>query len=343
MRGLQSVLHLLTRAIVTAVVLALAGMAFSAEIPRAMRIAIVGGKWHINGTVTYPGAPAEGLLMNVRMVNATFEDRARTDFDPDANTGKFLAQIPDYYAHGVRAFTLCLQGGMPGYEGAVNSAFNPDGSLREAYMARVARVIEACDRQGIAVILGCYYQRQDQILKDADAVRAGVVNVVRWLRTNDFTNVLLEVANEYEHKGFDHEIIRTTNGMVELIKLAKKTDPALLVSASGYGHGRINESVAEACDFLLPHFNNTPVKDIPVRILSLKKFGKPIVCNEDDKIGEEAARAAEACVANGASWGFMASAVNQYMAKGTNEFRFGGRADDPIVYDTLRRLTSRMN
>jgi hypothetical protein len=59
-------------------------------------------------------------------------------------------------SQGVRAFTFCLQGGMPGYEGAVNSAFNPDGTLREPYMKRVRRVIEACDRLGVAVILGCY-------------------------------------------------------------------------------------------------------------------------------------------------------------------------------------------
>ena len=48
--------------------------------------------------------------MNVRMVNAVFEDRNRPDFDPEANTDEFIAQIPDYVAHGVRAFTLCLQG-----------------------------------------------------------------------------------------------------------------------------------------------------------------------------------------------------------------------------------------
>src|SRR5262249_28840074 len=86
--------------------------------------AIVNGKWHLNGKVTYPGAKAEGLLMNVRMVNAIFEDQKRPKFDPEANTDRFLARIPDYAAHGVRTFTICLQGGMPGYEGAVNSAFN---------------------------------------------------------------------------------------------------------------------------------------------------------------------------------------------------------------------------
>jgi hypothetical protein len=87
------------------------------------RLSLVGDRWHLNGRVTYPGAKAEGLLMNVRMVSATFEDRNRSDFNPDANTDRFLAKLPEYVAHGVCAFTLCLQGGMPGCEGALNSAF----------------------------------------------------------------------------------------------------------------------------------------------------------------------------------------------------------------------------
>ena len=51
-------------------------------------------------------------------------------FDPDKNTAAFLAHVPDYSRHGVRAFTLCLQGGMPGYEGAINSAFDDTAALR---------------------------------------------------------------------------------------------------------------------------------------------------------------------------------------------------------------------
>ena len=47
------------------------------------------------------------------------------------------------------------------------------------------------------------------------------------------------------------------------------------------------DEVARASDFLLIHFNGTPVEDIPARIAALKKYGKPIVCNEDDKIGDE--------------------------------------------------------
>ena len=299
------------------------------------RVAIVGDKWHINGAVTYRGAKAQGLLMNVRMVNSVFEDRKRPDFDANANTEEFIAQIPDYLAHGVRAFTINLQGGMPRYEGAVNSAFRPDGSLRESYLKRVRRAIETCDRHGAVVILGCYYQRQDQVLRDEDAVRAGVVNVVRWIKENGFTNVVLEIANEFPHGGFDHRILQTPEGQVELMRLAKQAAPDLLVSTSGVGNGRLPDSVALASDFLLIHFNGVSLQDIPERIAALKKFGKPIVCNEDDKVGSQAAKAAELSVANGASWGLMLQQINQEFP-----FTFNGAADDPVVYAKLKELTA---
>lgn len=299
------------------------------------QVAIVGGRWHLNRQVTYPGSQAEGLLMNVRMVNAVFEDAKRKNFDPEANTNEFLTALPDYVAHGVRAFTIGLQGGFPGYEGAVNSAFAPDGSLRPGYLDRVARVIEACDRRGAVVILGGYYQRQDQILRDEAAVRAGVVNVVRWVRDRGYTNVLLEIANEYPHRGFDHEVLRSAVGEASLIELARRTAPGLLVSTSGIGDGKLGEPVARASDFLLIHFNGVPVEKIPGRIADLRKYGKPIVCNEDDKSSQASAEAAKASVAAGASWGLMLEKVNQH-----DPFSLRGAADDPLVYDTLRKLTT---
>jgi len=59
------------------------------------------------------------------------------------------------------------------------------------------------------------------------------------------------------------------------------------------------------------------------------------VCNEDDKDGEEGARAAEASVAAGCSWGLMLSDLNQYVP-----FEFKGAADDPSVYGKMRELTT---
>lgn len=322
-------------AILTTLLAPVAG--FSAEFAPRTRISLSDGRWLFNGRPTHPGSVAEGLLMNVRMVNAVFEDRRRPGFDPEANMDRFIAHVPDYAAQGVDAFTICLQGGMPGYEGALNSAFEPDGSLRPAYLARVERVIRASDERGVAVILGLYYQRQSGVLRDETAVRAGVVNVARWVRERGFQNVLLEIANEYPHSGFVHAVIRDPKGQAGLIRLAKETAPGLLVSASGYGDGKVHAEVAEAADFLLPHWNGTSVAQIPARIAALKKFDRPIVCNEDDKTGTNAVAALRASVANGASYGLMLNKHNQ-----TFPFHFDGAEDDPVFYAALRELTTPM-
>ncbi len=299
-------------------------------------VSVSGTKWQINGAITYPGTPAEGLLMNVRMVNSTFEDKKRPDFDPNENTSRFIAEIPQYHSYGVRAFTLNLQGGHAGYEGPVNSAFRPDGTLRTEYTGRIKRVIDEADKRGMIVILGLFYQRQDQILLDEQAVKRAVVNAVTWVRQSGLTNVVIEIANEYDHDGFDHDIIETAEGEVELIRLARKTAPGLLVSTSGLGHGRMNDLIAREADFILIHFNGTKVQDIPKRIDALKKYNKPIVCNEDDKLAQQAVEALQASVENGCSWGFMHSQLNQY-----EPFEFHGYDDDRQVYDKFRQVTAK--
>ena len=304
-------------------------------VERKTQVSIKKDQWFLNNAVTYEGAKAEGSLMNVRMVNAVFEDTKKPDFDADANTDRFLRALPEYAECGVRAFTINLQGGMPGYEGAVNSAFKPDGTLRTEYLLRVRRVIEACDRSGLVVILGCYYQRQDQILKDNDAVRAGVVNVAQWIKGCGFTNVVLEIANESGHGGFDHSLLKTAEGQVELIALAKKVHFDLLVSTSGLGDGACPKQVSRVADFLLIHLNGTKIDDIPARIKALREHGKPIVCNEDAKTGNAGVQAAEECIANGASWGLMVEKVNQHYP-----FSFKGAADDEMVYAALGKLTT---
>ncbi len=305
--------------------------------PPRTHVSIQGGQWRINGATTCPGAPAQGLLLNVRMVNATFEDRNRRGWEREAETktDAFISRIPEYVAGGVRAFTLNLQGGAPGYEGARNSAYEPDGALRPEYLRRVERVIAACDRAGAVVILGCFYQRQDQRLRDEAAVRRAVVEVAGRLKRLGSGNVLLEIANEYGHGGFDHPILRSADGQVELMQAARAACPGLLVSTSGQGDGAQAEPVAAASDFILIHLNGTPTSAITHKVAALRRYGKPIVCNEDDKVGEAGAEALSACVMAGASWGLMAEKVNQ-----RHPFHFGGVADDPAVYARLHALTA---
>ena len=92
-------------------------------------VAIDGERFLINGAPTYAGRTwnghrIEGLLMNSRMVQATFDDEnpltqglfAYPDtgvWDAERNVSEFVAMIPEYRAHGLLAVTLNLQGGCP--------------------------------------------------------------------------------------------------------------------------------------------------------------------------------------------------------------------------------------
>lgn len=311
-------------------------------------VSIAGDKWYFNGQIINPGSTAEGLLMNVRMVNTVFEDRSGEidklvpGFDPDENTDNFISRIPEYVGSGVNAFTICLQGGLPGYEGAINTAFNSDGTIRDDYMNRVDRVIRACDENSAVVILSLFYQRQHShhsALTGRESIMNATRNTVEWLRDKGYTNVVLEIANEYRHGGYrnwqDGEWLMSEEGQVELIELAKSVYPELLVSTSGMGNGRFHELLAGASDFLLIHFNDTPIDDIPSRIGDVKKYGKPIVCNEDDKYEKEGAASQALSVLNGCSWGYMGMPVNQWIP-----FEFKGVEDDPEVYRMYRNLTT---
>ncbi len=339
-----------SRMLVIAILIILtgAGCKFKKDKEFVTRVSIIDDKWYFNDQIINPGSPAEGLLMNVRMVNTLFEDRSgqlnklMSDFDPVTNTEVFTGMIPEYVSNGVNAFTISLQGGNPGYEGAVNTAFNPDGSLRESYMERAEKVIRACDANNAAVNLSLFYQRQHsyrEALTGKESIINAVENTAGWIAEKGFTNVIVEISNEYRHSGFrswvDGDWLISEDGQAELIRRAKNRNPDLLVSTSGMGDGRFHETLAREADFILIHFNHTWLDEIPSRVEDLKKYGKPILCNEDEKLGREAAVSQALSVLNGSGWGFMYLRKNQWVP-----FIFSGADDDPDVYGMYRNLTS---
>jgi len=135
-------------------------------------VSIVGTDFYVNGRPTYAGRVhaghrVEGLLFNVRAVQATFDDAnpetgkywAYPDsgvWDAERNTEEFCAALPSWKAHGVLAFTVDFQGGGPLYVPEIyghydNNAFTPEGELKPAYAARMARVLDAADGLGHGV------------------------------------------------------------------------------------------------------------------------------------------------------------------------------------------------
>ena len=321
------------RALLTAVVLMGTVSGSVAGGPPQTQVSIVGDDFHINGQPTYSGRTwngkkIEGLLLNSRMVQATFDDlNAETrglwaypdtkTWDAERNLREFLAAMPEWRKHGLLACTVNLQGGSPqGYSRTQpwhNSAFTETGSLRPDYVARLEKVIRAADELGMVVIVGYFYFGQDQRLKDETAVISATDIATQWLLKNGFRNVLVEVNNECNVKAYDHEILMP-NRIHELIERVKHTELAgrrLLVGTS-YGGGTVpKENVVRASDFLLLHGNGVSQ---PARIAEMVRQTRavpgyramPILFNEDDHFNfDEPTNNFTAAIGEHASWGFF--------------------------------------
>ena len=100
-------------------------------------VSVDGTRFAINGQPTYRGrGPAEGLLFNIRTVNATFDDTLgavrwwdddgsqagngyagygawRSPQSAEENTARYVRALPAYRAHGILAVNLNVQGGHP--------------------------------------------------------------------------------------------------------------------------------------------------------------------------------------------------------------------------------------
>jgi hypothetical protein len=301
-------------------------------------VSIAGEDWHINGKPTYAGRSwnghrIEGLLMNARFVQATFDDlnpetRDRwrmpdgSDYDADANTQRFLEFLPSCHAHGLLGFTINLQGGSPqGYSKHQpwhNSTFNADGDLREEYLDRTGRIIDAADRLGMVVILGLFYFGQDERLTDEAAVCRGVDNAVDWLLSRRDRNVVIEIANESDiddcrfegNFHYEHTILRNTRGEELIERVKNRSGGKLLTSTSYRGGGRLTPNVARVADFILLHGNSVNDPAEFGRLIDDARacdgyHGQPIVVNEDDHFDYSDAGHLATAIGRRAGWGLF--------------------------------------
>ena len=273
------------------------------------------------------------------------------EWDPDRNTDEFIAQLPIYRAHGLLAVTVNLQGGsptgyyrepmfrenmaergievddkvvwagLPGTESQPwhNSAFKPDGSLKPEFLARTDRIIAACDKLGMILILGYFYFGQDERLEDENAVCRAVDEATRWILESGYGNVLIEINNETNVPRYEHEILQP-HRVAELIERAKSNViPAaagshgrrLLVGTS-YGGGRVpDDDVAEVSDFIMVHGNgvNAPsrIAEMVQETRALPSYTpKPILFTEDDHFDfDKPENNFLSALSSYASWGYF--------------------------------------
>ena len=301
---------------------------------RQTAVSIEAEKFYLNGKPTYEGRTwhgkqIEGLLLNSRMVQATFDDRnpetitkwAYPDtkkWDADRNTAEFIEMMPVWRKQGLLAVTLNLQGGSPeGYskdQPWYNSAINNDGTLDGKYMDRFEKIIDNADDLGMVVILGLYYFGQDQRVRDEQAVIAGVDAATDWLIAHRYTNVLVEVNNECDVKSYDHDILKPQR-VHELIERVKSRSleqkHPLLVGTSYAGKSIPRPNVVKVSDFLLLHGNGaSEPKKITEMVQQTRLVdgyhSMPILFNEDDHFNfDDPENNFAAAIHEYASWGYF--------------------------------------
>lgn len=300
---------------------------------RKTKVSVEGSKFLINGRPTYEnrtwgGIPIEGLLLNSRMVQATFDDRnpetverwAYPDtkvWDADRNTREFISQMQTWRDHGLLAITINLQGGSPeGYSKSQpwhNSAIRADGSLDPPFMARTEAVLDEADRVGMVVILGLFYFGQDERIQDEQAVMRAVDATCDWLLERRYNHVLIEINNECNVR-YDHPVLQPDRVHELIARMQERSESKgnrLLVSTS-YGGGSIPKpNVVAISDFVLLHGNGvSDPRRIGEMVRQTKQVagyrGQPILFNEDDHFEfDKPSNNFVESLRNGASWGYF--------------------------------------
>ena len=272
-------------------------------------VSIIGEDFYINGQPTYAGRVwnghrVEGLLLNTRMVQATFDDLNPTTaarwaypdtgkWDAERNVREFIAALPEMKRHGMLAVTVNFQGGSPeGYSSKQpweTGAFTADGKLRPEFADRMRRVLDAADGQGMVVIVGIFYFGQSPRLAGDEAAIRATDEVTHWLLAGGWRNVLVEICNE-SNPNYKPPILRPdrVSELIERVRQTKGDDGHTLLVGTSFG-GRVvpATNAIAASDFALIHGNGAKepaqITALIHRTRAVPTFKPmPVLINEDD-------------------------------------------------------------
>ena len=159
------------------------------------------------------------LVKGLRVSNALMSERAAEDL---------IANLDTFRRYGVNTVSVVFMGSRLGDV----RGYRQDGTLDPTYAARMGRIIEAADRRGIVVLVGCLYWG-DSKAKWANwtqrEANSAVANTARWLRDKNYRNVFMDVDNEgmaLKEAGFDNR---------QLVLAAKEANPTLAVGTNFRG------------------------------------------------------------------------------------------------------------
>jgi len=166
----------------------------------------------------------------------------------EAYTADLISNLDDYKSSGINCISVFVQGSSGGF----TDPFGANGtSIDEAHWDRLTRIIEACSRRDMVVIVGIFYQRtmkDPEIcnLKSEEDIRHAVRLVTEKLKP--YRNVIINIANEQNsgyYKSYKAFAFNDPENIISLCEEVKKTDPGRIVGGGGY-HDSMNVVIGKS-------------------------------------------------------------------------------------------------
>ncbi len=253
---------------------------------------------------TYRGGPyhrrARGKLMAVGVSQGLFEDEWLSEhpFDADANTDALIAALDLYKSYGILAIGVSLQGADPGYEaerngivrrsgaiygqkeGSLVSAFESDGSLKPAWIARLDKLLQAADARDMFVKLTYFHASQDEVFDGPKEIIAGARNITRWLADGDHRNVIIDIAAGWDVAGeWDHDDFISRN-IAELVSEIREqfngASFSLPIGASSGPSMLYPVSLAQVCDVVLLDSSGLTSDIVARKLVEMSDYDRPL-------------------------------------------------------------------
>ena len=144
----------------------------------------------------------------------------------DTTTRQLIDSLDSFQSYGFNSVSVFFMGSRFGDV----KGYRVDSSLDPVYAARMGRIIEAANKRGMIVLVGCLYWSTSRAKDDlvdawsqADANKV-VANTVRWLSDNNYRHVLVDVDNE----GMAHDA--TGWSIASMIDAGHAVDPSIMIA-----------------------------------------------------------------------------------------------------------------
>ncbi len=172
----------------------------------------------VKGKKTYLDG-REFLVVGLRCSNALISNET---------TRQLIDNLDEFASYGINTVSVFFMGSRFGDV----KGYQETGSIDYVYAKRMCKIIEAADKRGMVVLVGCLYWGNSkgkwENWEQRQADRA-VASTVRWLKRHDYRNVFVDVDNEgmaRKAKGFDNR---------RMVIAGKAVDPECVIATNFKG------------------------------------------------------------------------------------------------------------